>query len=228
MSTHISSSKIASALHKRLWPHLQAQGFQYHIGRSYYRLADGQVWYTASRALNAHLQHIGRPSADSTFDCVAGIYHFDADEQAIVERYLQARAPYWGTQYLMSVQCDDAPSQAGGGRRKDMSLWRVAADGSNLDAVMDDFEAAFVQQALPFWTRMSSAANAAAARRYNAEKRAQAQEFREGYFDAMGNGKTKEAEECLRYWLLRDACDYVAYWDAHGGDPLRKPQGATS
>lgn len=222
------SRKIFAGLHKRLWPHLQAQGFQHHIGRSYYRLADGQVWYAASRALNAHLQHIGRPSADSAFDCVAGIYHFDADEQAIVERYLRARSPYWGTQYLMNVQCDGAPSQAGGGRRKDMSIWRVAADGSNLDAVMDDFEAAFVQQALPFWVRMSSTANAAAARRYNAEKRVQALEFRESYFDAVGSGKAKEAEECLRYWLLRDAPDYVAYWDAHGGDPLRKTQGSAS
>ncbi|EGY53043.1 hypothetical protein [Neisseria shayeganii] len=221
------SRKIFAILHKRLWSHLQAQGFQHHIGRSYYRLADGQVWYAASRALNAHLQHIGRPSADSAFDCVAGIYHFDADEQAIVERYLQVREPYWGTQYLMSVQCDGAPSQTGGGRKKDMSLWRVAAEGGNLDAVMDDFEAALVQQALPFWVRMSSDANAAAARRYNAEKRAQAQEFREGYFDAVDSGKAKEAEECLRYWLLRDAPDYVAYWGAHGGDPLRKIQGST-
>ncbi|MDO5091400.1 MAG: hypothetical protein Q4D61_07615 [Cardiobacteriaceae bacterium] len=221
----ITSNKIASALHQRLWPHLQALGFQHRFGRSYYRLADGQVWYVASRALNAHLRHLGRASTDAVFDGVAGIYHFEADEQAIVARYLQAREPYWGTQYLMNVQCDAAPSQAGGGRKKDMSLWRVAADGSNLDAVMDDFEAAFVQQALPFLDSMSRPPRAADAQRYNAEKRAQAAEFRERYFEIANSGKTKEAEECLRYWLLRDACDYVGYWDAHGGDPLRKVQG---
>ncbi|MDO4776270.1 MAG: hypothetical protein Q4A06_02325 [Cardiobacteriaceae bacterium] len=84
-------------------------------------------------------------------------------------------------------------------------IWCVAADGSNCDAIMDDFAAAFAQQALPFWTRMGSAANAAAARQYQAEKRAQ-------------------TEKCLRYWL-RDACDYAVHRDAHGGESLRTTQG---
>ncbi|MCP2039531.1 hypothetical protein L1281_000096 [Neisseria sp. HSC-16F19] len=229
----ITSQKIATALNKALWPVLKAQGFQHRIGRSYYRVLEGQVWAVYSAAVGHYFSEItGHPA--HAFDVSLCCYHFPAEEQPCVERRLALRKPYWG--YLpdsyqelealdMSVQYRE---HTRGAETSRTDLWAVAPDGANLAAVLDDVMAAYAQQSPPFWARMGSAEYTDTVLREHHARRGRAAQHREQYEKAVRRKWKNEAESQLRSWLSSDAVDYFAYWDAHGGDPLISPAKAKS
>lgn len=221
----ITNQKIATALNKALWPVLKAQGFQHRLGRSYYRVLEGQVWTVYSAAVRHYFSEItGHPA--HAFDVSLGCYHFPDDEQPCVERRLALRKPYWG--YLpdshqtlsvldMSVQYREHTREAESSRT---DLWAVAPDGNNLTAVIEDVVAAYTQQSASFWARMSSAEYTATMLREHRARRGRVAQHREQYEKAVRRKWKNEAESQLRSWLSSDAVDYFAYWDAHGSDPL--------
>ena len=222
--------KIASALHKRLWPHLQALGFQYHIGRSYYRLLEGQVWQFSSRAVGYYFSLMTDHPAHA-FCAQMGIYPFEAAEQPYVERSLNERKPYWGyagrdsldLQALdISVQYREQTFRPEAERT---DLWAVAPDGSNLDAVLADFEQAFLQQAPAWWQQVQNPEHIAQSLAHRASTQyVWAKKAREDYFKAVQRGREKKAARHLEDWYGFNPLDYYLYWDAHGGDPLRTTQ----